>query len=400
MHYFLRSTQVLLSLAALVSGSWLAAAQDDAPARRRRDAAPDLPPPIDVNDAVNKGMAVLLSGQEGEAHDQWPYEGVYRVGGEIPVGYRVGGTGIVITALLQAPGFAEDASRLEAVKRGAEFICSSISHPLMAHEFESTYDVRGWGYAYGAWGLLALHDATEGKCLGIEVAPAMKFFLDGIAATEIPGGGWNYARRGGFQAPGAMSPFMTGSTLQMLFAAQKKGYAFDPGLVQRGLDALEKGRTPTGSYMYAGSEGEKSRESVPGSVGRMLVAESTLHLAGRSNVERVRGALDAFIVHWEWLEKRRRQSGTHVAPYGVAPYYFYYAHYFAAQAIQRLPGHEQAEYTRRLHELIARTRDEKGAWNDRVFERSQCYGTAMIVQALLMPKIGGAPEWTAAPATE
>ena len=37
----------------------------------------------------------------------------------------------------------------------------------------------------------------------------------------------------------------------------------------------------------------------------------------------------------------------------------------------------------RLLEVILKTRDADGTWNDRVFPRSRNYGTAMVVLALL-----------------
>ncbi|MCA9298007.1 MAG: hypothetical protein KDA28_03015, partial [Phycisphaerales bacterium] len=100
-----------------------------------------------------------------------------------------------------------------------------------------------------------------------------------------------------------------------------------------------------------------------------------------------------FIVHWEWLEKRRKQNGTHIPPYSVAPYYFMYAHYHAAQAIECLPERERAEYRRRVNDLLASVRDENGTWNDRVFERTANYSTAMAVMAIGMPEIGLPPRY-------
>ena len=98
----------------------------------------------DNDAAIQKGVQIILSMQEGEEKDQWPYEGVYRVRGVIPIGYQVGGTAIAGDALILAPGYEEDTKRQEAVKRGATFIVNSIDHKLMAHNFESGYDVRGW----------------------------------------------------------------------------------------------------------------------------------------------------------------------------------------------------------------------------------------------------------------
>ncbi len=50
------------------------------------------------DDPANKELILtavtqLLLMQESDG--TWPYEGVYRVGGEIPIGYRIGGTALV-----------------------------------------------------------------------------------------------------------------------------------------------------------------------------------------------------------------------------------------------------------------------------------------------------------------
>ena len=56
---------------------------------------PDVPP-IDAMAATKTAIAGILALQEDGS--QWPYEGVYREDrGNLPVGYRVGGTSIPIT---------------------------------------------------------------------------------------------------------------------------------------------------------------------------------------------------------------------------------------------------------------------------------------------------------------
>ena len=381
---------IALALGVTLAPPALAQTDESAPP----DRVDAMPAPAD---AVAIGVARLLEMQEGgKGGTEWPYEGVYRVRGTIPIGYRVGGSGIVGMSLLAAPGREDDADRLGAIESTTRFIVSAVEHPLMRYtDIEASYDVRGWGYAYGLWYLVELKRANAvPEPLVDEVDLAIAFFVRGIEATEIPErGGWNYSRRAGFDRPGAPSPFMTSSTLHALFAAAAQGFEVNAEVVTRGLDALEAARTETGAYQYAGSNGARSRESVPGSVGRMLSAECTLLLGGRGSVERVRSALDAFIVHWEWLEKRRKQNGTHIPPYGIAPYYFYYAHYFAAEAIELLPERERAEYRRRFHEILFRTRDADGTWNDRVFPRSANYGTAMSILALRMPEHAPHVKW-------
>ena len=165
--------------------------------------------PTDNEKAIARGVEIILSMQEGEEKDQWPYEGVYRVRGAIPIGYQVGGTAIAGNVLVIAPGYEDDPDRQAAIKRGATFIVNSIDHKLMAHHFEAGYDVRGWGYAYGLNHLLLLKKLklVPGG-LSDQVEAAIRFFIDGIETTSIPErGGWNYARGAGFDKPGNPSPF-------------------------------------------------------------------------------------------------------------------------------------------------------------------------------------------------
>ena len=360
-----------------------------------------------VAEVVDAAVEALVGMQEGESRGEWPYEGVYRVRNPdskskermiIPLGYRVGGSSIVGSAVLLAPGYSESAERKRAIDRAIGFVCGAIDDPLLDADYEGGYDVRGWGYVYGLDFLLLLErSGAVPKARKAEVRKAILFYLSSLQAIEIPEcGGWNYARRGALDEASPTSPFMTGPALQVLFAAKAQGYAVDAGIVERALDGLERGRLDSGEVIYATMAGARQGGGMlPGSVGRMLVTETTLHLAGRGTVAGVRGAIDAFLVHWEWLDKRRAQNGTHIAPYGVAPYYFYYAHYYAGQAIEQLPKAERAEYRRRLRERLDEVRLEDGTWNDRVFPRTANYGTACSVMALGWPERDAPAGWEA-----
>lgn len=426
---FVRTVIALAPLLALLLACVPAAARADAPAPIPAAA----PTPDEVAQAIAKGVQILLAMQEGppagpnradpdesqpnadpnakpeskttkpdpKAPSEWPYEGVYRVRGEIPIGYRIGGTSICAMALLRAPGYADDADCKSAVARGLMFVIEGLDHPLMNPDYQGGYDVRGWGYTYALQFILTLLEDDAGHAPEGHTAESLRKsaqrLVNAIEQTEIAQvGGWNYARAQGKDAISPPSPFMTGPTLQALFQAKHIGLKVNPEVVSRGLDALELGRTKTGSIVYSGVEGPGSGEPVPGSVGRMLVTETTLQLAGRGSVERVRAAIDAFFTHWDWLEARRAKPGTHERPYGVAPYYFFYAHYYAAQAIELLPRRDREEYRRRLAKTLFAVRSDDGGWNDRVFPRSANYGTAMSMMALGMDKAPRRAGWTVA----
>ena len=348
--------------------------------------------------AVSAAARAILAREEKDAPGEWPYEGVYRVEGKIPIGYRVGGSAICAMAMMETPEFAESKEMHEAVQRAMGVVIKGAGHPLMSvEEYNAGYDVRGWGYTYGLMFLLEMKGrGLIGEAEKDAAEKTILHYIEAIEKTEIPQvGGWNYARPPGKDKVAPPSPFMTAPTLQALFEAKKQGYMVDGTVVGRALAYLESSRAGSGAVAYSGGAKTGPKDAVPGAVGRMLATETTLFLAGRGSQERLRGAVDAFIVHWEWLNQRRAKPGTHMGPYNIAPYYFYYAHYYAARAVEMLPENERAEYRRRVNDLLFATRnDEDGSWNDRVFDRSASYGSSMAVMVMMMPDAPKPAGWT------
>lgn len=369
--------------------------------RNQRVPRPDELPVLDVAKASARGCELLLSLQEDGR--KWTYEGVYSVRGGAPIGYEVGASAITCLALIETPGYSEDVGRQQALERSVGFLLEALQDPLMDASFEQGYDVRGWGHTYALLFLLRLDDlgfVPEG--LTDRVATSTTGLIATLEKSAIPeAGGWNYSRRG----RGKGAPFMTAPTLQALFHARAKGHAINSTVVEQALAGLERARTASGGYAYSSPDESYSSRSEdelgmmdrrPGSVGRMVVTESTLMMAGRGRLPRLYAAIDAFFTHWDELEVRRQQPRTHIPPYGVAPYFFVYAHYYVAQAIEMLPDEMgKDEYRVRLNRILGAVREDSGGWNDRVFERSENYGTAMAIMALQMKDIPRVPPWPA-----
>jgi hypothetical protein len=346
-------------------------------------------------EAISLGVAKITAMQEkgpgAEIAAEWPYEGVYRVGGKIPYGYRVGGTSIAGLALLTAPGFADDAARKDAISRAIEFVAKSKDEPLLSPVYGGNYDVRGWAHCYGLRFLLAAKKANAvADAQKALVDEGVAFYLDALKKTEIPRvGGWQYARGPGLENPSPTSPFMTAPCLMALLEAKEAGLEVSDELIARTVTALEITRGESGYVAYNATR--QTRDDVgqiPGAIGRMCAVESALARAGKGVEKRLRFAVEKFFEFWPELEKRRKKTGTHVAPYGVAPYYFFYAFTHAAQAIELLPEPERPALREKFRELLFNVRDEDGTWNDRVFPRSAAFGTAMSVLALA--EAGGA----------
>lgn len=356
---------------------------------------------LDVDVATKAAIEGLLRLQEGDEKDQWPYEGVYREDrGQLPVGYRVGGTSIVCLAMLAAPGYATDEKRQQAVARGLAFVLRTLDHERMSIGFKGSYDVRGWGHVYALQLLLELADhGLVPPELRDDAAAKTAFCVQALCALAIPeNGGWNYSMPAGFgKAGNRASTFMTAPALQALFHAKTRGHEVPDEILDQALAALERARSEPGGYAYgatATSQNDLPAEKLPmmdrvqSSAARATAVETTLLLAGRGDPARHRQAVLRFFEHWDDLAVRKSQTGTHVQPYGIAPYYFLFGHVYAAQAIELLQDEaEQRELRTRMLQHLARSRDDDGTWNDRHFDRSAGYGTAFALLTMHMPSV-------------
>jgi hypothetical protein len=362
--------------------------------------------PLDVEVASKQAIAAMLALQEGEDAEQWPYEGVYREDrGQLPVGYRVGGTAIACLGMIGTPGYRDHDARKAAVERGLQFVLATLDAPRMQIEFIGTYDVRGWGHIYALQLLLMLEDHGLVPPSAKEVPAKTKWLVKALVESAIPqSGGWNYSRRAGYLSPNnKASTFMTAPALQALFHAKARGHDVPDEVVTQALDALDRSRAKPGGYAYgAPAESQADVEErdlhfmdkTPSSAARAVACETTLLLAGRGDLVRLETAVNRFFEHWDELAKRKSQLGTHIQPYGIAPYYFMFGHVYCAQAIEQLPSAEKREQLRaKLRLVLARSREGDGSWNDRQFGRSGGYGTAFALLALHMPSLPKPVPW-------
>jgi hypothetical protein len=323
---------------------------------------------------VELAVRRLIECQEEDG--AWPYEGVYRVGGEIPVGYRVGGTAIVCAALLDAP-VKDRAPADDAIRRGIRLVLKELEHPLMKVSVENRYDVRIWGHIYALDTLARIRSSARFGDLDGELDPWIPRLVDIVCEEQLADGGWNYASRD------KHATFVTAPALQALLLAKNREVEVPDEVFERGVTALLESRGENGAFSYSGKTGVMGgEEKMPGSIARNAVCEATLILLEKGDIGHLQSAIDAFYEHWDELEKRRKKTGTHVPPYGIAPYYFYYGHRYIGQAIDLLPAESRAREHDRLAAILRKTMDDDHTWNDRVFERSRAFGTAMSILAL------------------
>jgi hypothetical protein len=332
---------------------------------------------------IRTAVAELVKIQE---NGEWPYEGVVRVEGKIPIGYRVGGTAIVAGTLLAAA--PDDGEVRKAVARGLDFVLKGLQDPRMEPSTREAYDVRVWGHAYALEFLCRVRAAKAAGDSAKQVEEWVPRLVSTLVTEELDGGGWNYATR---RRPAS---FVTAPVAQILLLARSQGEKVPDEVLARTRKVLEAGRAPSGAFAYTGkSGGREPDDKLPGSSARSAVCETTLLLLGGGSLDDLRKSIEIFHDNWDELANRRQKPGTHEGDYHIAPYYFYYGHRYAAQAVEMLPAKERNAHRDRLLRVLLKTRDGDGTWNDRVFPRTRNYGTAMAVLLLLADQAPPPARW-------
>lgn len=365
--------------------------EDKADSDTSKEPPPGPPPPKVI---VSKAEAIKVAVQEllqlQKETGLWDYERPSDGGenGAIWAGIETGGTAIVAEALLfTAP---EDKAAQAAVQKGIGFLLGWLEKKKMEALTKITYDYRIWGHCL----ILQLFCYVRARKAAGEHEAAVNDWIpklvEIIRKEEHKGGGWNYAGAGS-------ACFVTAPVLQSLLVARQHGEIVPEELFERGRAALIKNRLKDGGYYY-GPKGGWNGGGLPGSPGRMAVSEATLFLLGAGSPEKLQFAIDTFYQNWGHFEKRRKKRGTHAGKYGIASYYYYFAHRYLAQVIELLPEEKRAQERERMFMTMLATRDEDGTWNDRPYPRSRVVGTAYALMILLaenapvLPKLETLPK--------
>lgn len=246
---------------------------------------------------------------------------------------------------------------------------------------------------YSAWSLWAwiefLIDALDAELLGKdELGAVAGELVEELAALQRSNGGWSYFLSTSFEvdAPRLEQSisFMTAPIVLALVRALDAGVDVDESVLEHGLACLAamRGENGTFAYMLWPSQPAGQGEAlVAGAAGRSPLCELALLRGGRSDLERLRGALELFSRHAATLEHERGKALMHAGPEGQGCHYVLFDYATAAQATCELPGAERARWRTRLSSLLLATRRADGAFLDTPI-LGPAYGTAIALPAL------------------
>ncbi len=359
-----------------------------------RIGSPELPETLSADAAkvaLERAYGWFLTNQKPDG--SWAtgvLEGILEMGFSVETYYawQVASHGLAVSALLSAEPTPEIEAALE---RAVDWLVTTRL-PRRGSDWDVDYV---WSALYG---LVATTQAvSDNRFREGERAAALgargREFAAILAQNEVPSGGWAYYDDPPFtRRPKWATSFCTALVLPAVRDAVARGWIEDEKMLERAIRAVRRAALPNGAYTYNADEavprhgGGEHIDNVKGSLGRIQVCHFGLASVGdeRITAERVRWGLEQFFLHHRFLRVAHGRPIPHEAYYYNAGYFYLFAHYYAAEAIELLPDPAEREmWHAKLRPFLVEVQSERGSAVD--FLRSgymELAGAAYLALAL------------------
>ena len=303
--------------------------------------------------------------------------------------FRAAITAMCVTALIETDAAKSDISAKESLAKGEKWLLENLGSIRRANH-DAIYNV--WGHAYGISALVAMYKKeVSDNSRKLKIEDAIKHQIKMLQKYESVDGGWGYYDfRYQTKQPSSSSISFTNSTaLVALKAAQEIGINVPERLTKRAFDATKRQQKPDFSYAYG--EYLKMRPmrgiNLPGgSLGRSQACNIALRMWGDEKItDKVMDTwLDRLWARNGWLSIGRKRPIPHESWFGVAGYFYYYGHFYAALCIESLEDKKNANYHKgQLAAVILPLQEKEGSWWDYPFySYHRPYGTAFALMTL------------------
>lgn len=372
-------------------------------------------PQEDILASIKRGVDFLIESQRDDgAWGSAESQRYYGITAPIPGAhdaFRTAVTSLAIEALIESTNQMEG-DRLErvqaAIEKGQDWLLEHGAElrraepDLYGQRRDSQFHRRTftlynvWGHAYAIQALALLHDRAEGDSeLQEKLKSLVEYHVDRLRRCAFLNGGWGYydmeART--LIPSGSPTSFTTATVLIALKKAAALGVEFPEDLTQEALDSILRQRYPDFSYAYGEYLRFYPRMGINrpgGSLGRSQVCNLAMKMYGDPlvTVEVFKTWLDRLIARNGWLSMSRKRhipgESPHFADFGVAGYFFYYGHYYAAMCVEEIPESERPFYQDHLAAIIVPLQEKDGSWWDfLLYDYHQAAGTSMAISTLL-----------------
>ncbi len=335
--------RIALARAAGCVGSFLVgsvAVADDIPARLDLDGLYDK----EVDDAIRGGLRLLVSRQNADGSflsNEW--------------GREAGVCSLVGLAMLSRgirSGFGASGRALQLIGR---YICEHTQESGFIHVQGASSHGPMYGHGFATLFLSELYGTSPAN----EIRPKLAAAVDLIIRSQNAQGGWRYEPR-----PNEADLSVTVCQVMALRAARNAGIGVPKETIDKAVDYIRRSQNADGGFMY----------QLTGGASRFpLTAAAVVALYNAGIYEG--NEIDSAIAYLQ----NNIASASSVDRNG----FFYYAHYYSAQAFWHRGGQAWDQWYGRLKRFLLTMRQPQGGWFD---YNSLEYGTAMACLILNMPR--------------
>lgn len=243
----------------------------------------------------------------------------------------------------------------EAVTRAVDYVTNSVEPNGFISRPESIRRGPMYGQGFATLFLAEVIGMTGRRDLDEKLRAAVSLILK----AQNSQGGWRYT-------PEPLDADLSVTICQMmaLRAARNAGIFVPAEAIKAAVDYTRRSQNTDGGFMYQ-LEGGESR--FPLTAGAIVALQN----AGRYSGEELELA-------YQFLKRRTTE---HLAPHSDS--YFFYAHYYAVQAMWQKGGSEFANYYKAIHQVLMGMQTQDGSWPDLL---GRHYGTAMACLVLSAPR--------------
>ncbi|MCA9190659.1 MAG: terpene cyclase/mutase family protein [Planctomycetales bacterium] len=299
----------------------------------------------EVDQAIVKGLAFLLSRQNSDgtfnSNQQGKWVGVCSLAGLALLSRGIrSGVGV--------PG--------QALRRIGEYVLSQVQSSGFLSATGQTSHGPMYDHGFGTLFLAEIY----GTDIKLDIRPKLSAAVQLIIRTQHPAeGGWRYN-----PAPVEGDLSVTVCQMMALRAARNAGFDIPKQIIDNAVDYVRRSQNADGGYMYQLHGGE-SRFPLT------AAAVVALYNAGIYIGPEIESAIKYLHAHASSNASPDRNS------------FFYYAHYYSAQAFWHRGGEEWKNWYLALKRSLLNLQNSQGGWSD---QNSVEYGTAMACLILNMPR--------------
>ena len=370
---------LLVALLAL-AGSTRTWAEDPAPE------APEARKPVDVRQALRRGVDYLVAAQRKDGSWGSPASNLHDIYAPAPGSQRsfqVGSAGLATRALVESGDTRPEVQR--TIDRARDFLLRKVA--VRRIRTDTLYNT--WALGYGLEALAVLIPREQDAQKKAELLAAAQLCVKMLIRFEFVEGGWgyyNFSEKTARPGPGSTS-FTTATNLVALMLAKAQGVRVPARLIQRCINVIRRCERPDNSYYYGPDYIFYSVlpvNKVKGSLARTPACLVGLADAGSTvPVEKLVKGLDDLERHGHFLRIARKYTRPHESWYQNSGYFCLYGYYYAAMCLRYVPKAVAQRHAGHIARHVAGMQERDGSvWDYQLFNYHKAYGTGYAVSAL------------------